>query len=272
MDHLLPTGSINDIPSLPVPPWWLIRGGRGRVGGSTFLDFVVQWSRHRGRRVKPLDGDLRSRTLSALYPQTDASGAPVQDGADAPPSEDLVAMKAWFGGELDQSVGEDVCRVVDFGGGDRVMQEYGSDLKIGEFSQRFSLGLIWAFVLGPDPEDLQHVVQVLRSGHMTGGRVLLVLNEGVIRQGQTTTGVFDATSADTEYKALLRDGAQTFVMPRLTCMDLLRERGLGFYEAAAGKMDRDGKRAAPTLQHMTGKWLERMELQLEMSGAAEWLL
>ena len=271
MDHSLPAG----IPSEPFPPppqpWWLIRGGRGRVGGSTFLDFVVQWSRHHGRRVKPLDGDLRSRTLSVLYPKADASGAPVRDGADAPPSEDFVAMKAWFGGELDQSVGEDICRVVDFGGGDRVMQEYGSELKIGEFCQRFSLGLIWAFVLGPDPEDLQHVVQVLRSGHMTGGRVLLVLNEGVIRQGQTTTGVFDATSADPEYRDLLRDDAQTFVMPRLACMDLLRERGLGFYEAAAGMVDRDGKRAAPTLQHMTGKWVEKMEFQLEVSGAAGWL-
>ena len=271
MDHSLPAGRPDDPAYRLPPPWWLIRGGRGRVGGSTFLDFVVQWSRDRGRRVKPLDGDLRSRTLSALYPKTDATGALVQDGAEAPGSEELGAMKAWFGGELDQSVGDDVCRVVDFGGGDRVMQEYGSDLKIGEFCNRFSLGLVWAFVLGPDPEDLQHVVQVLRSGHMSGGRVLLVLNEGVIRQGQTTPGVFAPTSGNPEYLALLNDGAQTVLMPRLSCMDLLRERGLGFYEAAAGKMGRDGKRAPPTLQHMTGKWVEAMEFQLELSGAATWL-
>ena len=49
-------------------PWWLIRCGRGRVGGSTFLNFIIEWGRHRGRRVKPLDGDLRSRTLTLLYP------------------------------------------------------------------------------------------------------------------------------------------------------------------------------------------------------------
>jgi hypothetical protein len=271
MDHSFLSDTDNDPSPLSAQPWWLIRGGRGRVGGSTFLDYVVQWSRHRGRRVKPLDGDLRSRTLSALYPKTNPSGAAIQDAAEAPDSEDLAAMKAWFGGELDQSVGENVCRAVDFGGGDRVMQEYGGDLKIGEFCERFSLGLIWAFILGPDLEDLQHVVQVLRSGHISGGHILLVLNEGVIRHGQTTTGVFATTAADRAYLALLNDGAQAVIMPRLTCMDILRQRGLGFYEAAAGMKDRDGKRAAPTLQHMTAKWVEKMEIEMEASGAAAWL-
>ncbi len=42
----------------------LIRAGRGRTGGSTGLDLAVQRARYQGRRVEPLDGDLRSRTLS----------------------------------------------------------------------------------------------------------------------------------------------------------------------------------------------------------------
>jgi hypothetical protein len=241
------------------------------VGGSTVLDFVIQWARQRGRRVKPLDGDLRSRTLSTLYPGTDASGLPLEDAASAPASEDLAAMTSWFGGELDASVDDRVCRAVDFGGGDRVIQEYGRDLRIGDFCDQFRLGLIWAFVLGPDPEDLQHVLQVLRSGHVTGGRILLVLNEGVIRQGQTADGVFDGTAQRADYKVLLRDGAEPVLMPRLTCMQQLRERGLGFYDAAAGRLDRDGRRASPTLQHMTGAWIKEVELQFETSGAGEWL-
>lgn len=260
----------DDILLRALETWWLIRGGRGRVGGSTFLDFVIQWFRRRGGRVKPLDGDLRSRTLTALYPSSDASGSLIQDGATSPTSEDLAANKAWLGSELDDSVEDGVCRVVDFGGGDRVIQEYGSDIRIGDFCHAYSLGLIWPFILGPDLEDLQHVVQVIASGHVTG-RILLVLNEGVIRHGQTTNGVFSATVQRPEYKALLRDGAEPFLMPRLTCMDQLRERGLGFYEAASGGLDREGRRASPTMRHMVGMWIKEMETQLEISGAAQWM-
>ena len=270
MDQITSHPSTDDVLLSVLKTWWMIRGGRGRVGGSTFLDFVIQYWRRRGRRVKPLDGDLRSRTFTALYPGKDASGLPMRDGATSPVSEDLAANKAWLGGELDDSVEDGVCRVVDFGGGDRVIQEYGDDIRIGDFCHAYSLGLIWPFILGPDPEDLQHVVQVIASGHVTG-RILLVLNEGVIRHGQTTTGVFAATMQRPEYKALLRDGAEPFLMPRLTCMDQLRERGLGFYEAAAGGLDREGRRASPTMRHMVGVWIKEMEAQIEVSGAAQWM-
>ena len=55
-------------------PCLLIRAGRGRTGGSTGLDLAIQRARHAGRRVKPLDGDLRSKTLSTLYPATGRAG------------------------------------------------------------------------------------------------------------------------------------------------------------------------------------------------------
>ena len=51
-----------------VKPSLIIRAGRGRTGGSTGLDLVIQRARFQGRRVKPLDGDRRSKTLSTLYP------------------------------------------------------------------------------------------------------------------------------------------------------------------------------------------------------------
>lgn len=262
---------VKDGSSPQISPWWLIRCGRGRVGGSTFLNFAIEWGRSRGRRVKPLDGDLRSRTLTALYPTVMSNGTPDADAAVSPSSEELIDNKAWFTAELDASVEDGVCRAVDFGGGDRVIQEYGADLRIGDFCASLGLPLVWAFVLGPDEEDLRHVTQILKSGQVTGGRLLLVMNEGVIRPGQKAAGVFDTLSGKPEYKALLRDGAEVFIMPRLTCLDQLREKGLGFYEAAGGRADRDGRRASPTTQHMTSAWLKAMEAQLEASGAAKWM-
>ena len=49
-------------------PVCAVRFGRGRLGGSMGMDLYIQRARFGGRRVKPLDGDLRSRTLSMLYP------------------------------------------------------------------------------------------------------------------------------------------------------------------------------------------------------------
>ena len=189
----------------------------------------------------------------------------------SPVSEELIDNKAWFTKELDASVVDGVCRAVDFGGGDRVIQEYGADLPIGDFCSGMKLGLVWAFVLGPDDEDLRHVTQILRSGHITGGKVILILNEGVIRPGQKASGVFSSIIAKPEFKALLGDGADMFIMPRLSCLEQLREKGLGFYEAAGGGLDRDGQRISPTTQHMTSVWLKAMEAALVSSGAAKWI-
>jgi len=71
-------------------PVCAVRFGRGRLGGSMGMDLYIQRARFHGRRVKPLDGDLRSRTLSTLYPAQAADGSPIQDGASMPRSEETV--------------------------------------------------------------------------------------------------------------------------------------------------------------------------------------
>lgn len=246
------------------------RRGRGRLGGSTDADRVIQRARHQGRRVKPLDGDLRSRTLSNLYPAFDADGVPILDGATSPESEELPAVKKWLGVEFDQMVEECVSRVLDLGGGDRWLHEYGRDLAIGEFCRDYNVGLTQAFYIGPDVEDFRHVLQILKSGDLKDARTLLVLNEGVIRQGQTTEGAFDPIVAHPDFLAILKDGARVVVMPRLTCLDQLRARGFGFYDAIEGQPDKDGKRASPTLQHMTKKWLDVIEHFNGEAGTLGW--
>lgn len=249
-----------------------VRGGRGRTGGSTLADLEIQRGRCQGRRVKPLDGDLRSRTLSHLYPSKDDAGVSILDGASSPASEDLPAMKDWLGSELDLMIEQAVSCSLDLGGGDRLLQEYGRELAIGEFCRDFNVGLTAAFNLGPDLEDLYHVVEVLRSKVLLGARVLLFLNEGVIRQGQTTDGVFEPIVAHPEFQALLAEGASTILVPRLTCLDQLRERGLGFYEAAEGGLDKHGRKASPTVQHMTKAWLKAIDQQHDQLGTQGWRL
>ena len=249
----------------------LIRAGRGRTGGSTGLDLAVQRARYQGRRVKPLDGDLRSRTLSSLYPAKDDQGRPIQDGASSPATDELPDIKAWLSAEFDSMVEERVSRVLDLSGGDRVMQEYVRDLALMDFCRDFGIDPTVAVFLGPDMEDFRHAIQLLRSGELRCERTMIVLNEGVIRHGQTTYGAFDAILEHPDFEAIVKDGARPVFMRRLTCIATLRERGLGFYDVLAGKPDKGGMKASPTLFHMTKTWIETFEREHGKARVAQWL-
>jgi hypothetical protein len=252
-------------------PRLLIRAGRGRTGGSTGLDLAVQRARHQGRRVKPLDGDLRSRTLSALYPAQDDKGKPIRDGASSPKTDELPDIKEWLSAELDSMVEEQVSRVLDLSGGDRVMQEYVRDLALMDFCRDFGIDAAVAVYLGPDMEDFRHATQLLVSGEFRCERTMLVLNEGVIRQGQTTAGAFDPILQHPDFKMLKAEGARVAFMRRLTCMSVLKDRNLRFYDVVATRSGELGPKVSPTLFHMTKTWLDTFEREWGEFGVAEWL-
>lgn len=252
-------------------PRLLIRAGRGRTGGSTGLDMAIQRARYFGRRVKPLDGDLRSRTLSCLYPTHAEDGTSIEDGASAPKSDELADIKAWLSAELDEMVRTGISRVLDLSGGDRVMQEYVRDLALMQFCEDFGIAVTVAVYLGPDMEDFRHATQLLTSGELKCERTLLVLNEGVIRLGQSTTGAFDAIMAQPEFAKLTDGGARSMFMRRLTCMPLLREQRLRFYDLLDRLPGSVGASVSPTLQHMTKTWLLGFERELRKSEVVDWL-
>lgn len=252
-------------------PVCAVRLGRGRLGGSTGMDLTIQRARFHGRRVKPLDGDLRSRTLAGLYPARAPDGGPIQDGASMPRSEEMADYRDWLIPEFDAMVEEGVSRAIDLGGGERVMQEFVRVFPLARYCEDYGVDLLPMFFLGPDLEDLNHVVQVVRTGAVRSERTLLVLNEGVLRSGQTTEGVFDPILQHPDFLALLEGGARSVFLRKLHCLEQLRERRFGFYDAAHGRPDPSGRTASPTLRHMTKIWLEDFEAELHQTGTAEWL-
>lgn len=258
-------------PATPASPVLAIRRGRGRLGGSLLLDLLIQRARHAGRRVRPLDGDLRSRTLATLYPVLDAKNQPVRDGVSCPASEELPDMKAWMLNQLDDMAEHRVSRALDLGGGERVIPEFVRDLSLTSYCRDLGITLLSIYMLGPDVEDFRHVIELVRSGDMQAERTLLVMNEGVIRQGQTATGAFDTIMDHPDMRALIEDGASSVFLKRLSCMPLVRESGQGFYDMADGKPDAKGMRPRPTMQHMVKSWLAQNEAEHETVGTAGWL-
>ena len=110
-----------------------MRYGRGRLGGSGVILAAIQRARFHGRRIKPMEGDLKSRTLTSYYPSHAPDGRPILDGATMPRSENLGDFKTWIGDTMDDMAEDGISRALDISGGDRVMQELLADLSLAAF-------------------------------------------------------------------------------------------------------------------------------------------
>lgn len=231
--------------------------GRGFGGKSTGLAELVWRARNQGRQVIVADGDPRSRTLAGLFPE-----------ALSPPTEELPDIKAWLSQVLNAMVKQQRSAVLDLGGGDRVLQEYGRDLRLVEFCARRGIEPLALYFLGPEDEDLRHVLAIWEAGYFRPRRTLLLLNEGVIREGRTVAGAFGRTLDDPGFARMVEAGAVPVLMQRLACMDLVRRGGVGLYQAATG----DGEAPLdPVEQFMVEDWLADLEHKRAKAGAAAWL-
>ena len=231
--------------------------GRGFGGKSTLLTEIAQRAVNQGRGVIVADFDARSKTLADLFPD-----------AMVPPTEELPDVKAAFSKLLNRMTKEKMSAVVDFGGGDRFMLEYGRDLMLVEFCARRGIKPVAIYVLGPEVEDLRHCLSIYEAGYFRPEQTILVLNEGVIREGKTVVGAFEQTTKHPGFQKMLADGAKPMLMTRLPCMDLVKGGRQNFYDAAAGLGDEP---LDPVEQFMTESWLEDLEAKRQKLGVADWL-
>jgi len=242
-------------------PVYAARYGRGRLGGTGTLLLAGQRARAQGRAVRFLDGDLKSGSLHAFY------GA----GCSRPPSDDLVAFRAWALADLDAMAEDRTSRLLDVSGGSDVMGETLQELEIPAFCEGAGVRFTWLAVLGPDPEDFQHVRAAVDAGHLLPHHTLLVLNEGAIRRGQNPAGAFSPVVSHPDFVALLDAGARAILLPRLPIMDELRADRLDFYDVAAGKPDAAGNKPKATWAFMADRWTRDAEAQIVAKGVQAWM-
>lgn len=242
-----------------------VRFGRGRTGGSTGMDFLIQRARRQGRRVLIGDGDRRNATLARFYPETE------KDGASQPATDELADVKEWITGLLGQAAVSETSLVLDMGGGDRALAEYHYDLQIVEFAESYGLAPLGVYFCGPDMDDFDHVVKVWRAGYFRSKRSVLFMNEHLVRAGKTPAGAFERILERPEVEEMAEAGMTVVLMPRLACMNELREKGLSLFDAAAWKPGVGGRRLDPVRAHMVDTWLKRLEEALEREEVTEWL-
>ena len=208
-----------------------------------------------------LDGDLKSGSLHAFY----------GGECSRPPSEDAVAFRKWALADLDAMAEDGTSRLLDVSGGSDVMGETLQELEIPAFCEGVGARFTWLTVLGPDPEDFQHVRAAVDAGHLLPHHMLLVLNEGAIRRGQNATGAFAPVASHPDFVALVDAGARMILLPRLTIMDELRAGRLDFYDVAAGKPDAAGNKPKATWAFMAKRWTQDVEAQIVKRGVQSWM-
>ena len=240
-------------------PILAVRFGRGRTGGTTFLDFLIQRARQGGREILIGDGDRNNATLSGLYPPSkpvDPAGKP--GGALQPRSGEIADATEWVTEITSRMADERVSMVLDMGGGDKVLSEHSNDMALPEFCEASGIEPLAIYMMGPDLEDLHHVLNIFKAGYFRSEKSLLVLNESMVKTGKGAAGAFDFVYKELEFKPVIAS-VQIVYMPKLACMDVMRAEGLTFFDAAAGKKGASGNALSLGHQFMVKTWLNRME-------------
>lgn len=228
--------------------------GRGGSGKSTMLAEQVWRARSQGRDVIVADGDPRSKTLLGMFPD-----------AMTPISEEMPDIKAFLAELLNRMVKENRSGVLDMGGGDRALLDFGRDLRLVEFCLRKGIDPLALYCLGPDREDLEHVMAIYDGGYFRPERALLIFNEGVIRSGKTVSGAFEPSMSDPRMAEMAKNGAKPILLHGLASMAQVKAAQGGFYaELASGALD-------PVEEFMLEDWLVDYEAKRVKAGVVGWL-
>jgi hypothetical protein len=240
-----------------VSPVLAVGLGRGAAGKSTYLNKIAQRALNQGRDVLVADFDPRSKTLKGVFPN-----------AVVPESEEFADGKRALSLLLNRMVKESTSAVVDFGAGDPLLMQFGRELDLVSFCKRKGIQPLAIYVMGPEREDREHCVSIFEKGHFLPERMIIVMNEGAIREGRTVDGAFEGTMDHPDFLRMMEAGAKAFLWTRLPCMDLVKDRGQNFYSAASGDVENP---LDPVEEYQVEQWLAEEEEKLAKLKIAGWL-
>ena len=212
--------------------------------------------------VRIADGDPNNATLADLYPSEE------QGGDLRPRGSDIGDVTEWVTEVTSQMAADQSSMVLDMGAGDKVLEEHAKDMNLREFCEASGVRPLAIYSIGPTMDDFNHVMTIYEKGYFRSDRSVLVMNESLVPSGKSTGGAFDFVFQDPRY-AEIAHGVRAVIMPKLACMNAMRDDSLSFYEAAASKRGKSGRPMSLGHQFIVKTWINRMEESL--SSVEDWL-
>lgn len=235
-------------------PRMVIAAGRGKVGKSTVLRYLIEEMLARGGEPVIADADRTNPTLKAFFPSS-----------TRPPSAENDDVKLWLNELVDGQIATRKTVLLDLGGGDQMLRQWSRELDLAPFLIQHGVTPVLLHLLGSDLDDLAYLRDL--ETVYAPDRTALILNEGIVPAGRSAVSVFDAIMAHPIFKAAEKRGATVVRLPRLGCMQEVDSRRLHFGEAEGGSR-KDA--LPPTMRQMVTLW--RRSVPETLAPILPWIL
>jgi hypothetical protein len=236
--------------------------GRQRVGKTTLLNTAVQYFCGLGVPIDVWNADQQNRThsLSTFFPN-----------AITPPPGGLADAQYWIEERLAEQA---LCRrhaALDAGGGWTGFSSLVEDVPLVGALDDQGIKVVGLFCVGPERADLDYLEHFAQHGLFLPEATVIVLNAGLVLSGRSAQGAFAAVSQHAAFRAALDKGAKVVMMPTLTCMAQVTDRGITFSEAAAGRVKPGQERLSFFDQARVNRWWTREVPEFFGQFPPEWL-
>ncbi|NPD66326.1 hypothetical protein HN018_23440 (plasmid) [Lichenicola cladoniae] len=243
-------------------PVLFITVGRQRVGKTTFMNVLIQALRQQGANITIWNADQLNTTHNLAVFHADAL---------QPRSSDFEDGKAWLEEQIEDQMEGQYDVMLDVGGGETPLSRLVREVPIVKSAARQGIRVVLAHVIGPDQADVDYLKHYMKNDLFAPEATLIVLNGGLVLSGRSIAGAFAEVREHTVIKEAIARRARLAVMPALSCMAKVTDRGLTFDEAAEGVSKGKLGRMSFLDQERVAIWWERAIPEFISTIPAEWL-
>jgi hypothetical protein len=231
-------------------PKLVVTHGRGGTGKSTFVRVMAERAQTAGRPIVIADADRTNATLASFF-----------SDVVRPDHPDDKTVTDWLDALVNQQAEARLTVALDMGGGDQVFKRFAQSVELSSLLDSVGIMPVALHFIGPDIDDLAYLRDIEESRAFCPAQTVLVLNDGLIKDGRTGEAAFEAIRSDPIYTKALKRGAQEVVFPRLGCMQEIVSQRISF--AAAGRT------LSLTNKHRVSLWLRAVDHAI--TPIAHWL-
>lgn len=243
--------SPSDVIDLAAPKF-VVAYGRGSVGKSSILRYLVERAQAAQRDIVIADADINPNAILYKF-----------FSAERPEYADDVSVRDLFEGLVDGMDRTKRTVILDLGGGDTSFQPFAASLDLATLLDGIGIMPVIIHVLSPDVDDLAYLHAIESTKSFCPAQTILLRNEGRITSSRKREAAFADVMAHEHYKNAVRRGAREVWFPKLSCMQAVTSKHMPFASA-----DKNMELGISDRQYVA-MW--RRAVEKELAPVVDWL-